>query len=207
MSRAADAELRSLRRELWLHVGLLGGLVGLLWVVELVDAVVFGGGLDQLGIRPRTADGLRGILVAPFLHGGFPHLIANTVPLLVLGWLVMLRDAWHFVAVLVVTTLVGGLGVWALGRPGSVHIGASLWIFGLLGYLLAAGWFERRLGTILLSIFAFALYGGALWGVLPGENGVSWESHLFGFLGGVLSARWLVGRSRRRGRRGPRRRR
>jgi len=198
MTRSADAELRALRRELWLQVVLLGGLIAVLWGVEIVDAFAFGGRLDGMGIRPRTPEGLQGILVAPFLHGGFPHLVANTVPLIVLGWLVLLRDARQFIGVLAVTTLVGGFGVWLLGRPGSIHIGASLWVFGLLGYLLAAGWFERKLGTILLSLFVFALYGGALWGVLPGERGVSWESHLFGFAAGVFAARAFLGGPRRR---------
>jgi len=185
-------------------VAVLGGLLGLLWTIEVADALFFRGGLDRLGIRPRTEPGLWGIPVAPLLHGGFPHLIANTVPLLVLGWLVMLRGVGQFLGVLLVTTLVGGLGVWLLGRPGSLHIGASLWIFGLLGYLLAAGWFERRIGTILLSVVVFLLYGGALWGVLPGERGVSWESHLFGLAAGVLAARLFTQRGRR-GRRGARR--
>lgn len=194
----ARTELAALRRELHLHVAILGGLVALLWALELVDGFALGGSLDAWGIRPRDPDHLVGILCAPFLHGGFPHLVANTVPVLVLGAFVLLKDTRHFFVVLAVTTLLGGLGVWLFGRPGSVHIGASLWVFGLLGYLLAAGWFERSVGTILLSVLVFALYGGALWGVLPGERAVSWESHLFGLLAGVLSARWLLGRRRRR---------
>jgi membrane associated rhomboid family serine protease len=163
-----------------------------LWTVELVDRLVLGGALDYFGIHPRSLGGLWGILFAPFLHGSFAHLAANTVPLLVLGWLVMLRENWEFYVVTALSALVGGLGVWLLGAPNSVHIGASGVVFGLLGFLLLRGYFERSFPSVFLSLVVGFFYGGVLWGVLPGQPGISWEAHLFGFLGGVIAARLLA---------------
>ncbi|NEO02697.1 MAG: rhomboid family intramembrane serine protease, partial [Moorea sp. SIO3I7] len=138
--------------------------------------------------------GLRGILFAPFLHGGFSHLISNTIPFLVLGWFVMLQETSDFFVVTSITMVVGGLGVWLLGAPNSVHIGASVLIFGYLGFLLFRGFFERNLPSIFLSILVGFLYGGLVWGVLPSQPHVSWQGHLFGFIGGILAARLLARR-------------
>jgi membrane associated rhomboid family serine protease len=170
---------------------ILGGFVGLLWVIQIVNAVIFDGALSRLGIHPRSLTGLLGILFAPFLHLNFAHLIANTVPLLFLGWFVMLRRKRDLLTVSVISALVGGLGTWLIGPALSVHVGASILIFGYLGYLLFRGIFERRFWPILGSLVVFFLYGGALFGVLPGEAGVSWQGHLFGLLGGILAARLL----------------
>lgn len=169
----------------------LGGMVGAMWVLEVVDTVLRGA-LDQYGIVPRTLVGLRGIVFAPFLHGGFAHLMSNTVPLLVLGFIIMLRRKRDLAYVSIMSALVGGLGVWLIGASKSVHIGASILVFGYLGYLLSRGIFERRFWPILGSVVVFFLYGGALLGVLPGQAGISWEGHLFGFLGGVLSAKLMA---------------
>lgn len=166
-------------------------IVGAMWLEEAVDLSVFGGALDRLGIQPRNPNWLWGILLAPFLHGGFAHLMANTPPFLVLGWLVMLRRLRDFFVVALTAMLVGGAGVWVLGAPGSVHIGASGVVFGFLGYLLLRGYFERSFTAILLAVVVAVVYGGALWGLLPTQPGVSWEGHLFGFLGGGGAARLL----------------
>jgi membrane associated rhomboid family serine protease len=162
------------------------------WSVELVDRVAYGGALERFGIHPRDLASLWGILLAPLLHVGWLHLIANTGPFLVLGWLVMLRKISDFVVVTALAVLIGGLGVWLVGAPNSIHVGASGLIFGYLGYLLARGYFERSLWAVLLGVAALVLYGGVLWGVLPGQPGISWEGHLFGFIGGVAAARLLV---------------
>lgn len=172
------------------HVQILGGFVGLLWVIQLVNSLL-GGALTQLGVHPRTLSGLWGIFFAPFIHGGFAHLIANTIPLAVLGWFVMLRKKRDLFTVSAISGLVGGLGVWLVAPGNSVHVGASILIFGYLGYLLLRGVFERRLWPIVGSIATFVLYGGALAGVLPGQPGISWQGHLFGFLGGILAAKLL----------------
>ncbi len=186
------SDIRSIKRELKLHALVIFGFVGLIWLIEIVDLTVFNGGLDGLGIRPRTAGGLTGILLSPFLHAGFGHLLSNTLPFIVLGWLVLLRETWHFFVVSAVVILVGGLGVWLFGRPMSVHVGASGLIFGLFGYLLLAGWFDRRISTILLSLFVAITYGTMIFGVLPTNGFISWEGHLFGFLAGALTARLLA---------------
>ncbi len=193
----AKNELQSLKKELKLHVFLLFGFVALIWVIEIFDLVLFGGALDSLGIKPREAAGLPGIVAAPFLHIGFFHLAANTIPFVVLGWLVLVRETWHFFAVVAIVTILGGLGVWLFGRPMTVHVGASGLIFGFFGFLLLAGWFERKLSTILISIVVLLTYGGMIWGVLPGQLGISWEGHLFGFLAGVLAAKLLARRTKK----------
>jgi membrane associated rhomboid family serine protease len=182
---------KGIRHEVKTQALILGTFLGIFWIVEILDRYLFRDQLDVFGIIPRNPVGLRGILFAPFLHGGFPHLIANTVPFLVLGWLVMLQETSDFFIVTALTMLVGGVGVWLFGAPG-FHIGASILIFGYLGFLLFRGYFQRNLPSILLSIVVGVLYGGAIWGVLPGQPGVSWQGHLFGFLGGVLAARLIA---------------
>ena len=148
--------------------------------------------MDYFGIIPRNPLGLRGILFAPFIHGDFPHLIANSVPFLTLGWLVMLQRTSDFFTVTFWTMLVGGMGVWLVGDPRSVHVGASILIFGYLGFLLLRGYFQRNFPSIALSIVVFILYGSLVWGVLPSQPGVSWEGHLFGFIGGAIAARFIA---------------
>ncbi|EGJ33765.1 MULTISPECIES: rhomboid family intramembrane serine protease [Moorena] len=187
-------ERQSITSELQTQAIILGGWVALMWIVELVDIFIFGRKLDLYGIIPRNPIGLRGILFAPFLHGGFSHLISNTIPFLVLGWFVMLQETSDFFVVTTITMVVGGLGVWLLGAPNSVHIGASVLIFGYLGFLLFRGFFERNLPSIFLSILVGFLYGGLVWGVLPSQPHVSWQGHLFGFIGGILAARLLAKR-------------
>jgi membrane associated rhomboid family serine protease len=182
-------ETKALARELKTQGTILGGFVATIWVLEFVD-VFLGGALNRYGILPRNLIGLRGILFAPFLHGNFAHLIANTIPFLTLGWFVMLRETSDFFVVTGITMLVSGLGVWLIGSSG-LHIGASGVVFGYLGFLLARGYFERNIPSILLSVIVGFLYGGAIWGVLPTQPGVSWEGHLFGFVGGVIAARFL----------------
>lgn len=171
---------------------LLFGFVAIIWCAELVDWLLFDGYLDRLGIVPRNMTGLRGILFAPFLHGGVPHLLANTIPFLVLGALVMTRYHRQFLAISTIIVVVGGLGTWLIGPANTLHIGSSVLIFGYIGFLLAAAWRERSVSAILPAIIVMALYGGVLWGVLPQQNGISWQSHLFGFIGGLVAARALI---------------
>ncbi|MBC7562282.1 MAG: rhomboid family intramembrane serine protease [Gemmatimonadaceae bacterium] len=151
--------------------------------------VALGGALLKFGIVPRTTDGLIGILVAPFLHANLDHLVANTVPFLLFGWLVMLRDRRHFAVVTLLAMLGSGLLSWTLGAPNSIHIGASGVVFGYFGFLLLAGWYARSAGSIAISLLVGVLWGGTVLGVLPGTPGISWQGHLGGFIGGVLAAR------------------
>jgi len=183
-------------QELKSHGIVLFGLVAFMWLVQIVNALVFQGRLAGLGVHPRTLSGLLGILFAPFLHGSFAHLIGNTLPLVVLGWFVMLRRKRDLLYVSASAALVGGLGTWLIGPSLSVHVGASVLVFGYLGYLLVRGFLERSFWSIAGSLAVFFLYGGALLGVLPGDVGISWQSHLFGLLGGVLAARALANGSK-----------
>jgi membrane associated rhomboid family serine protease len=176
-----------------LHAWLLGSMVAVMWVLEIVDQGVLGGALDAYGIHPRQVDGLAGIAFAPFLHLGFAHLASNTVPFLIFGWLILLHAVRDFVLVTLLAIVVGGVGTWAIGAPG-VHIGASGVVFGYFGFLLLRGWFRRSIGSILLSLAVGAAYGGLIFGVLPGQAGISWEGHLFGFAGGALGAYALARR-------------
>jgi membrane associated rhomboid family serine protease len=174
------------RRALWI----VGGLLLAMWAVELLDWL---GGRwlepDRFGIRPRQTSGLPGIMLAPFLHAGWPHLAANSLPFLILGLLVMGRDEARFWGVTAGIVAFGGLGVWLIGRSGTVHVGASGLIFGYFGYLLAAGWVERSVVAVVRALAVAALYGSILWGVLPTRAGISWEGHLCGLLAGILIAR------------------
>ncbi|HEY9700484.1 MAG TPA: rhomboid family intramembrane serine protease [Trichocoleus sp.] len=188
----SNSEVRGLVREVKTQVMLLGSLIALMWIIEIVDVFVFRGGLDRFGIIPHTLIGLRGILFAPFLHGNFAHLIANTLPFAALGWLVMLRRTADFLEVSAIVMLIGGLGTWLIAPSGTIHIGASGVIFGYLGFLLSRGYFERRFGSILFSIIVGVMYGGLVWGILPGLPGISWQGHLFGFIGGIVAAKLLA---------------
>lgn len=188
-------DLAAIGRDLKRYVGILGGLVLLLWAVELVDLLLFGGSLDRLGIRPRTAGGLIGVPLHPLLHLGLGHVALNSIGLLLFGGLVILRDETDFWITVLLGTLIGGLGVWLFGRP-PIHVGASGVVFALFGYLLLTGWFDRSFGAILLSAVVFLLWGSALFGLSPMQVGISWEAHLFGFLAGGLAA-WLRAQRRR----------
>jgi membrane associated rhomboid family serine protease len=132
----------------------------------------------------------------PLLHGGFGHLLANTLPFLVLGWLVMLNGISNFFVISAVIIVVSGVGVWLFGAANSVHIGASGLVFGFFGFLVTRAYFERSLGSIILAFGVIIFYGGLLMGILPLQLGVSWQAHLFGFAGGVLAAYVISKRNR-----------
>jgi membrane associated rhomboid family serine protease len=189
---APPGYLTTAGRRVRLQATIIGSSLGLIWLVSSVNLVLLGGALNQYGVRPRLWEGLWGVLWMPFLHGSFGHLAANSVPFAVLGWLVMLRRTSDFFVVTAVALVISGTGVWLTGPWLSVHIGASGLVFGYFGFLLLRGYFERSLYAILLAVFVFLLYGGLIWGVLPQQNGVSWQAHLFGFAGGALAARLLT---------------
>ncbi|HEY9629077.1 MAG TPA: rhomboid family intramembrane serine protease [Coleofasciculaceae cyanobacterium] len=190
----SSPEVRGLVGEVKTQVAILAFALGLMWAIEIVDFFL-GGALNSFGIIPRNVIGLRGILFAPFLHGNFAHLIANTVPFATLGWFVMLRRTSDFFWVTAIAMLVGGLGTWLIASPNTVHIGASGVIFGYLGFLISRGYFERSFTSMLFSILVGLAYGGLIWGVLPGQLGISWQGHLFGFIGGIVAA-WLMADSK-----------
>lgn len=186
-------EERSPQTDLWSQLRtpltIMGGFIVLLWVIEFVDQFVFGGSLDSFGVRPRTITGLWGILWAPFLHGGFRHLFANTGPILVLGTIVMLsRPLRDFFKISFIVILIGGFGTWLIAPSGQVHLGASGLIFGYFGFLVLSAYFERSCRAIVIALVVLLLYSGIIWGALPQGNGISWQTHLFGFIGGCVSA-------------------
>jgi membrane associated rhomboid family serine protease len=170
---------------------LVVGLVSAMWLVELLDLLPRTP-FDSWGIRPRSLRGLLGIPVAPFLHSGFGHLIANTLPFLVLGAAIAIGGVRRFLLVTAIVLAVSGAGVWLFASPGTVHLGASGLVFGYLTYLLARGLFARNPMWILGGVVVLVIYGGVLWGLVP-RIGVSWTGHVFGAAGGVLAA-WLLHR-------------
>jgi membrane associated rhomboid family serine protease len=159
-------------------------VIALLWVVLLVSWAI--PAITQFGIKPRTLEGVLGIFVAPLLHGNIAHLTANSLALFVLGLIFIGVEKARAAYIIVPIYLLSGLGTWAIGRAGTVHIGASGIIYGLFGYLIFIGIFRKSAKLILLSLALLAVYGGMLWGVLPliGNPLISWEGHLSGLLSG-----------------------
>ncbi|UNS98314.1 rhomboid family intramembrane serine protease [Streptomyces tubbatahanensis] len=167
---------------------LIVGWVALLWLLEAVDQAT-DNALDTFGVEPRRVDELVDVVPSAFMHFGFEHLIANTLPLLILGFLAALRGVGRFLAVAATIIVVSGLGVWLIAPDGSNTAGASGLIFGLFGYLLARGFVDRRITDVALGSVVAVFYGSILWGVLPTDTGISWQGHLFGLIGGVVAAR------------------
>jgi membrane associated rhomboid family serine protease len=175
----------------WAGFRIVISLAALMWVVEVVDSID-NHRLDQYGIRPPDADGLVGIVAAPFLHAGFGHLIANTVPFVLMGFAIALRGAGRVLAVTAVVALVGGLGTWLVAPAHTLHIGASGVVFGYATFLLSRGIFDRDLPELAIGVLVGAIWGtGLLSGLLPSE-GISWQGHVFGAIGGVVAARMLA---------------
>ncbi|GAA1531759.1 rhomboid family intramembrane serine protease [Streptomyces albidochromogenes] len=165
---------------------LMLGWVALLWVLEALDTAT--GSLNTYGLSPREVGELRDVLPMSFLHHGFDHVASNTVPLLILGFLAALGGIRRFVAVVLTIMIMGGLGVWLTAPAYSNTAGASVVVFGLLGYLLVRGFVDRSARDIVIGLLVGAVYGSLLWGVLPTDTAVSWQGHLFGLVGGVLAA-------------------
>jgi membrane associated rhomboid family serine protease len=216
VGRPATPAGRANKRSAWVVGGAtIISFVALLYVAELVDQLS-GHRLDENGIRPLEADGLWGVLLAPLLHANWAHLMANTGPALVLGFLVTLAGLSRFVWATAIVWILGGFGTWLIGDMGSPcgptdHIGASGLIFGWLTFLLVFGFFIRSGWQIVIGIIVLFLYGGVLWGAVPVLNvcgGVSWQGHLCGGIAGILAA-YLLSKPERKarelGRGGPRR--
>ena len=163
-------------------------LISFLWMVFLLDTLLFRGGLSRNGIHPREFSHLPGILFSPFLHGTLKHIFGNSVGIVLLGSFILLRSISKFMVVSIISILISGTGIWVIGGGHTNHIGFSGVIFGYLGYLLFTGVFDKKIGSLLITAVSAILYGGMIFGVLPTQPGVSWEAHFFGFGGGVLSA-------------------
>jgi membrane associated rhomboid family serine protease len=170
---------------------LIGAMAAVMWIVEIVDALG-ADSLDSYGIRPRAVDGLDGIVFSPFLHGSWSHLIGNTIPFLMLGGLIALSGLARVAAVTAIVAGFGGLGVWLTASENSIHIGASGIVFGYAGYLVARGIFTRSLLHLAVGALVAAVWGTTLLSGLVPHDGISWQGHLFGAIGGVLAARLLA---------------
>jgi membrane associated rhomboid family serine protease len=173
----------------------VAAMAAVMWAVEVVDAA--GAHLDANGIHPRDVDTLPDIAFAPFLHAGWGHLLGNTVPFLILGAAIALGGLARTVAVVVTVAVIGGLGTWLIGPAGTNHIGASGLVFGFAAYLLARGIFSRRPLHLVIGVAVLAVYGSTLAFSLVPHPGISWQSHLFGAIGGIVAARLLDRRARR----------
>lgn len=169
-------------------------MAAVMWVVEVVNALD-DYRLDAQGIRPRATDGLDGILWAPFLHASWEHLVGNTIPFLVLGAVVALSGLARVAAVTVVVMVVGGLGTWLVAPANTVHVGASGVVFGYAAYLVARGFLTRRALDLVVGAAVAVVWGGTLVSGLVPHDGISWQGHLFGAVGGIAAAA-LQSRSR-----------
>ncbi|WP_282785436.1 MULTISPECIES: rhomboid family intramembrane serine protease [unclassified Nocardia] len=181
-------------------IAIILAFTAFLYGVEGVDSVT-GHNLDYEGVRPRTDEGLAGILFAPVLHANWEHLFGNTVPVLVLGLLTLLSGIGRGLAATAIIWVIGGFGTWLTGEVNSVHIGASVLVFGWLTYLISRGFFARNATQIVIGLVVGLLYGSILLGVLPGQDGISWQGHLFGAMGGLVAG-WVLSGDARRHRRG-----
>jgi membrane associated rhomboid family serine protease len=166
-------------------------MAALMWVLEVVDSAT---DVDQYGIQPREPDGLIGIATSPFLHGGWDHLFSNTIPFLAMGLAIALNGAVRVLAVTGIVMLVGGLGTWLVGPDNTNHIGASGVVFGYAAYLLVRGFYNRSALELFMGLIVGVLWGSVLLSGLVPREGISWQGHLFGGIGGVVAARALVPR-------------
>ena len=166
---------------------LIGAVTAGMWVLEVFDYAL-GGALDQYGIRAWDPYELPENFTAPFLHGGFEHLLANTMPFLVLGFLAAARGIGRFLLASLIIIVVGGLGVWFTGSPTVDTLGSSILIFGFFGYLLGRGVFERSLLDLVIALGVVLVYGGLIYGIIPTDTMISWQGHLFGLIGGVYAS-------------------
>ncbi|WP_259310655.1 rhomboid family intramembrane serine protease [Capillimicrobium parvum] len=168
----------------------VAAMAGLMWLAEIVDTAL-GGDLDQYGIEPHDGDGLIGIATAPFLHAGFGHLIGNTIPFLILGASIALSGLARIVWATVIIAVVAGLGTWLVAPAGTEHIGASGIVFGYATYLMTRGIFSRSMVHLLVGAVVLVIYGSTLLFSLVPRDGISWQGHLFGGIGGVIAA-WAL---------------
>ena len=157
-----------------------------LWAVHLLS-LLFNEDLSKLGLLPRNLVGLLGILTSPLIHADFSHLISNTIPLIILGWIIFSFYPKLSYLLFVFIYLLTGLLVWIFARQ-VFHIGASGIVYGFVSFLFFSGIFRRDNTSIALALVITFLYGGLVWGMIPGWEGISWESHLFGAITGLLAA-------------------
>jgi membrane associated rhomboid family serine protease len=177
-------------------LAVVAAMVVVMWIAEIVDTIA-NHRLDSYGIEPREADGLIGIVAAPFLHAGFGHLISNTLPFVVMGFVIALGGAVRVLAVSAIVAFVAGAGTWLIGPDHTNHIGASGVVFGYGTYLMARGVYNRSAVELAVGVLVAVIFGTALLAGLAPQPGISWQGHLFGAIGGIVAARVLSGGRRR----------
>ncbi len=170
------------------RVKLLTSIVAIFIIVQSVNSLT-AGGLTQFGLVPRTEWGLLGIFFAPFIHGSWEHLLSNLPPFIILSALLLHRTIKAYILASLFIIIVGGLAVWLIGRN-AVHIGASGWVFGLWGLLIAQGFFRRKWGDIAIALLVLFYFGTMASGLLPTHLYISTESHIAGAIAGAIYA-WL----------------
>lgn len=161
--------------------------MAVLFAITLADLTLHLG-LVRFGIVPRTAPGLLGILWSPLIHAGLAHVAANGLPLFVLLTLLFTNPRYHPGRTLALIWFGSGLGTWMIGRPDSVHVGASSVIFGVAAFLIVAGVVLRSWRSLFVAVFVVVAFGGIFYGVLPQAGPISWEGHLSGAVVGVWTA-------------------
>ena len=189
--------LRGVPMKISLNLRLAFAAIAVLWLVYISN-LILEIDLRMYGITPRQIDGLWGILAAPFLHGDIHHLMANTGVLFILLAVSLSYNRAVTLLALVTIILFGGGMVWLLGREGTIHIGASGVILGLIGFLMCLGVFRREWKELIISILISIIYGGALYSLLIYTPGISWTGHMFGFVAGILAAWWTRGSGKRK---------
>ena len=168
---------------------LLLGITLCLWVITIIDQNTPNWNLTlNYGIKPKILSGILGIFTAPLIHINYSHLIGNTLPFMALAGMVLMNGRRKFIFTSIFSALFAGIGIWVFGAAGSIHTGSSTLIFSYLGFLLIQAWLVRRILTGFLAILSISLYGTLLMTLLINQDGISWHGHLFGLLGGLISA-------------------
>lgn len=170
----------------WKSILIPGAFIIFIWLIYF-SQITYNIPFAQYGILPRTVRGISGILSAPLIHADLSHIISNTPVLLILSVTVIYFYPQSSLKVLGAIYLLTGIFVWIFARQ-VYHIGASGIVYGLLGFLFFSGVFRRDNRSIAIALLITFLYGGLIWGVLPGAREISWESHLFGGVSGILIA-------------------
>lgn len=179
----------------------MGVVTAGIWVMQIVNAHEHYS-LNRFGLRPRHLDGLWGVVMQPVLHQSYGHLLSNTIPLVGIGWVLLLSGVRTWLVVTAFVIVVGGLATW-LVAPAGLIVGASAMVFGWLGYLLSRAYFSRQLKWIFVAVMVLLFFGTLLTSLLPSfDSNVSWESHACGFGAGILAGALLHQRPRRASRAG-----
>jgi membrane associated rhomboid family serine protease len=165
------------------------GFLIVIWLIHIVQAIT---GMDfgTLGVFPRRTEGLSGILTSPLIHGSWEHLFYNTVSFMLLSAVIFAFYPRIALRSFILLYLLSGLGVWAIAQPNTYHIGASGVVYGMVSLVFWSGVFRRNLKSIVLALIVLVVYAGFFEGIVPGKEGVSWESHLLGAVAGIGIAWW-----------------